>query len=100
MWCHTLLLLRELVHGDIECVRQVLTFVARFDVRLYSALLVFDPAQQYQQLKQFTNATGLAFSQLIRQNFQPGLLYLFELNATLFLFAEVLSSPDLKANFP
>ncbi|CAD8097441.1 unnamed protein product [Paramecium sonneborni] len=97
MWCHILVLVRELLAQDPTQCRQILEFLTTHEQRIHSAIIQIDQSQQYQSLRQFTAVTGLTLKHI--QTYQQSYMLFFELSLITQFLLELILCKNMRLQF-
>ncbi|CAD8095461.1 unnamed protein product [Paramecium sonneborni] len=97
MWCHVLVLVRELLAQDQSQCRQILEFLTSHEQRIHSAIIQIDQSQQYQSLRQFTAVTGLTLKHI--QTYQQSYMLFFELSQITQFLLELILCKNMRLQF-
>ncbi|CAD8179509.1 unnamed protein product [Paramecium pentaurelia] len=97
MWCHVLVLVRELLAYDQTQCRSILEFFTSHEQRMHSAIIQIDQTQQYQSLRQFTAVTGLTLKHI--QTYQQSYMLFFELSQITQFLLELILCKNMRLQF-
>ncbi|CAD8177992.1 unnamed protein product [Paramecium octaurelia] len=97
MWCHVLVLVRELLAYDQTQCRSILEFLSSHEQRMHSAIIQIDQTQQYQSLRQFTDVTGLTLKHI--QTYQQSYMLFFELSQITQFMLELILCKNMRLQF-